>query len=210
MRSFDSAFSYPFLRKYQDGVMKHHYRGIECLRSPIDMAIQGRAIWDLKPGTIIEIGSHKGASALWMADMIDNYGYDTGLYSIDITTPDLSDDRITFVQGDVHDLGPAFDAHNLRNAPRPWFVLEDSAHTYDACTAALSFLATVMQKGDLLCMEDGLLVELGVGENYGGGPNRAITEFYEANPGVFEVDEELCDTFGQNATYAPNGYMWKT
>ncbi len=210
MRSFDSAFSYPFLRKYQDGVMKHHYRGIECLRSPIDMAIQGRAIWDLKPGTIIEIGSHKGASALWMADMIDNYGYDTGLYSIDITTPDLRDDRITFVQGDVHDLGPAFDAHNLRNAPRPWFVLEDSAHTYDACTAALSFLATVMQKGDLLCMEDGLLVELGVGDNYGGGPNRAIAEFYEANPGVFEVDEALCDTFGQNATYAPNGYMWKT
>ena len=40
MRSFKSAFSYPFLRKYQDGVMTYRYRGIECLRSPIDAAIQ--------------------------------------------------------------------------------------------------------------------------------------------------------------------------
>lgn len=210
MRPFDSAFTYTFLRKYQDGVMKHRYRGIECLRSPIDMAIQARAIWDLKPRTIIEIGSHQGGSALWMADMLDNYGFRTGLYSIDITPPDLRDDRITFIQGDVMNLGPAFKAHDLANAPRPWFVLEDSAHTYECCLAALEFLTPRLQAADLLVMEDGLLVELGVGDNYNGGPNRAIAEFMAAQPGVFEVDQALCDMFGPNATYAPNGYLRKT
>src|SRR6056297_412475 len=110
MRSFDSAFSYPFLRKYQDGVMKHHYRGIECLRSPIDMAIQGRAIWDLAPATIIEIGSHHGASAVWMADLVGNYGRsETQIFSIDRTVPELRDDRVTFVEGDVMDLGAGFE-----------------------------------------------------------------------------------------------------
>lgn len=210
MRSFKSAFDYPFLRKYQDGVMKYHYRGIECLRSPIDTAIQARAIWDLEPATIIEIGSHHGASALWMADLVGNYGRDTKIFSIDVKTPELTDDRITFAEGDVMNLGSAFDAHDIWTAPRPWFVLEDSAHTYPCCLAALRFLSQHMQKDEMLVMEDGLLVELGVGENYEGGPNRAITEFMESEPGVFKVDEYYCDMFGPNATYAPNGYLRKT
>ncbi|WP_272003874.1 CmcI family methyltransferase [Roseovarius sp. ZX-A-9] len=209
MRSFKSAFTKDFLRKYQDGVMKYQYRGIECLRSPIDMAIQGRAIWDNAPGTIIEIGSHHGASALWMADLVGNYGRSTPIYSIDVKVPALTDPRINFVTGDVMDLGAAFAAHGIFDAPRPWFVLEDSAHTYPCCLAALEFLGEHMQAGELLCMEDGLLDELGVSANYGGGPNRAIAEYMQTHPGVFEVDEALCDTFGVNATYAPNGYLRK-
>ena len=187
--------------------MQYRYRGIECLRSPLDMAIQARAIWDLKPKTIVEIGSHHGASALWMADLVQNYGFDTAIFSIDVRAPELKDRRIEFVEGDVMDLGPAFDRHDMGNMPRPWFVLEDSAHTHACCLAALEFLARHMASGDLLVMEDGLLVELGVGENYGGGPNRAIAEFMKGRPGVFAVEEQLCDMFGRNATYAPNGYL---
>ena len=210
MRSFNSAFSKDFLRKYQDGVMTHHYRGIECLRSPLDAAIQAHAIWEAKPKTIIEIGSHKGGGALWMADLVRNYGFDTKIYSIDITPPDLKDERVTFLEGDIMDLGAAFERAGLLEAPRPWYVLEDSAHTYACCLAALNYLGDQMQQDELLVMEDGLLVELGVGENYQGGPNRAIEEYMTSNPGVFEVDEALCDMFGQNATYAPNGYLRKT
>jgi len=211
MRSFESHFDYPFLRKYQDGVMTYRYKGIECLRSPIDMAIQGRAIWDLAPATIIEIGSHHGASAVWMADLVGNYGRpETQIFSIDRTVPELRDDRVTFVEGDVMDLGAGFEKAGIFDAPRPWWVLEDSAHTYPACSAALNFLSEHMRAGEMLVMEDGLLVELGVGENYEGGPNRAIEEFFEAKPGVFEVDEYYCDMFGPNATYAPNGYLRKT
>jgi len=211
MRSFKSAFTKKFLRSYQDGVMQYRYRGIECLRSPIDMAIQARAIWDMKPRTIIEIGSHAGASALWMADLMRNYGFDTPVYSIDIKPPEnVGDDGVTFIKGDVSNLAPTFEEHGLADAPRPWFVLEDSAHTYDCCLSALNFLSEQMKTGDLLVMEDGLLVELGVGESYGGGPNRAIAEFMKKDPGVFEVEHDLCDMYGKNATYAPNGYLRKT
>jgi cephalosporin hydroxylase len=211
MRSFASNFDYPFLRKYQDGVMKYRYKGVECLRSPIDMAIQSRAIWDLAPSTIIEIGSHHGGSAMWMADLVCNYGREeTRIFSIDRKVPELRDDRVSFVQGDVMDLVPAFEHAGIFDAPRPWWVLEDSAHTYPACLSALLFLSKHMHSGEMLVMEDGLLVELGVGESYEGGPNRAIEEFFEANPGVFEVDESYCDMFGPNATYAPNGYLRKT
>ena len=211
MRSFKSNFDYPFLRKYQDGVMAYQYKGIECLRSPIDAAIQARAIWDLEPATIIEIGSHHGASAIWMADTVNNYGRQTPIFSIDVKKPQVTDDRVTYIEGDVMDLGASFDAFDIWSAPRPWFVLEDSAHTYEACMAALEFLGQHMQKGEMLCMEDGIMTELkGVAENYGGGPSKAIEDYDAANPGVFEVDEFYCDMFGPNATYAPNGYMRKT
>lgn len=209
MRSFQSAFTPEFLRKYQDGVMRYRYRGIECLRSPIDMAIQARAIWDLAPRTIIEIGSHHGGSALWMADLLQSYGRDTRVHSIDIAPPALRDDRIAFLEGDVTQLGAVFEAHGLHAQPRPWFVLEDSAHTYGCCLAALEYLARHMAAGDLLVMEDGLLDELGVSAGYDGGPNRAIGEFMARHPGIFEIAEAYCDMFGKNATYAPNGYLWK-
>ncbi len=95
-------------------------------------------------------------------------------------------------------------------APRPWLVTEDSAHTYEACSAALRQLAEWMQPGDLLVMEDGVLDDLGLSERYDGGPNRALREFFSQHPDGFRVDRDLCDLFGKNATYAPNGWLWKT
>jgi cephalosporin hydroxylase len=210
-RSFKTAFPDDFLRDYQAGVMRYRYRGRRCLRSPIDMAIQARALWDLRPETVIEIGTHSGGGTLWLADTVQAYELDARVYSVDLEPPkDLYDDRIVFARGDVTDLGAVFAALDLMNAPHPWFVLEDSAHTRDGCRAALEFLSRHMAAGDLLVMEDGVLVELGFGERYHGGPNRAIEEFLEENPGIFSVDTALCDMFGPNATYAPNGYLRKS
>ena len=112
-----------------------------------------------------------------------------------------------FVEGDVLDLETVFAKYKLHDAPRPWLVTEDSAHTYEGCLAALKFLAGSMSSRDMLAMEDGNLVELGLGERYNGGPNRAIAEFFQENPGVFEVVEEYCDMYGPNVTYCPNGYL---
>ena len=210
-RGFDTAFPVPFLRPYQAGAMKYRYRGVPCLKSPIDMAICARAIWDLQPKTVIEIGCKAGGSALWMADMLHSYGLDTPIYGIDLAPPNRPpDDRITFLKGDVNDLETVFRENGLLSRPHPWFVTEDSAHTYEGCRAALDFLAPHMAPGDLLVMEDGVLDDLGMTERYNGGPNRAIAEFLAERPGVFEIETELCDMFGKNATYAPNGYLRKT
>lgn len=210
-RGFDTAFPVPFLRPYQAGAMKYRYRGVPCLKSPIDMAIYARAIWDLQPKTVIEIGCKAGGSALWMADMLQSYGLDTPIYGIDLAVPDRPpDDRINFLKGDVNNLQAALSENDLLACPHPWFISEDSAHTYEGCRAALHFLAPHMEPGDLLVMEDGVLDDLGMTERYNGGPNRAIAEFLAERPGVFKIVTELCDMFGKNATYAPNGYLRKT
>jgi cephalosporin hydroxylase len=88
-------------------------------------------------------------------------------------------------------------------------VVEDSAHTLEACTAALDFFGRHLLPGEYLVIEDGVLDDLGVTARYGGGPNAAIAEYLAAKPSVFEIAAGYCDMFGHNATYNPNGYLKK-
>lgn len=211
MRSFQTAFTGPMLKSYQAGVMSYSYKGVRCLKSPIDIAIYMRLIWDMKPQAIIEIGSHSGGSALLFADLLATFGCDnTPVISIDLNIPEgVKDNRIRFLEGSVLELGPLFGTENLASLPHPWFVTEDSAHSYDGCMAALGFFAEHMHTGDILVVEDGVLEDLGMGPKYDGGPNRAIADFLDAHPDSFEIATDLCDMFGQNATYNPNGYLRK-
>lgn len=211
LRSFQTAFTAPMLDGYQKGVMSYTYKGVRCLKSPIDIAIYMRLIWDLKPRTLIEIGSHSGGSALLLADLLAMSGCDdTPVISIDLNIPEgIEDSRIRFLQGSVLDLGPALEPEGLANLAHPWFVTEDSAHSYDGCMSALGFFAEHMQTGDILAIEDGVLEDLGLARKYQGGPNRAIADFLTARPESFQIETGLCDMFGQNATYNPNGYLRK-
>ena len=210
MRPFTTtAFTRPMLG-YQRGVMNYRYKEVRCLKSPLDIAIYMRLLWDLKPRLILEIGSHSGGSALLLADLADMLGLDARILSIDLEIPDgVQDPRITFLEGDVMALPPVLAAAGIEDIPHPWFVTEDSAHSYCGCMAALDVFATLMVPGDILAMEDGVLDDLGLSARYDGGPNRAIAEFLAARPDSFAVAEDLCDMFGTNATYNPNGYLRK-
>ena len=211
MRSFQTAFTRPMLDSYQKGVMSHTYKGIRCLKSPIDIAIYMQVVWALQPRTMIEIGSHSGGSALFFADILGNMRCaDTPVISIDLETPqDVEDDRIRFLQGDVLNLASLFATEGIDDLPHPWFVTEDSSHSYAGCMAALELFAERMEPGDILAIEDGVLEDLGMSAKYDGGPNRAISDFLARHPESFQVATELCDMFGINATYNPNGYLRK-
>ena len=47
------------------------------------MAIYTKLIWDLKPATLIEVGTLKGGSALWLADMLSAAGLAARVVSVD-------------------------------------------------------------------------------------------------------------------------------
>jgi cephalosporin hydroxylase len=206
MRSFKTAFDPTFLREYHRGVMNFQYRGIPCLKSPIDLAIYSRVIWDVRPGTIIEIGSNRGGGALWLADTASSYALPTRVISIDLEPPSLADPRIDFVKGDAAELRSVLTEDALSAFGRPLLVIDDSAHTYSVTHSVLTFFASHLRRGDFLIIEDGVLTDLGWTDLYDGGPNRAIGQFIAAD-GHFEVAEEYCNMFGQNATYNPNGYL---
>lgn len=107
--------------------------------------------------------------------------------------PELAVEDVTFLEGNVLDLDAVFDANELRDLPRPWLVIEDSAHTAEACRAALVFFARNLQPGEWIVMEDGILDDLGRAEQYEGGPNSVISKCFGEYPDIFLVLAEYCD-----------------
>lgn len=207
-RNFKTAFPTPFLEGYQAGTLKYSYKGIRCIKSPIDLALYLKMMWELRPATIIEIGSKEGGSALWFADMARNFDLESKVISIDLEPPSIDDNsNISFLRGDVHQLDRVLDEKLLRELDHPWLVIEDSAHSYSGCMAALNFFAAEMQANDVLIIEDGVLDDLGLSEQYQGGPNRALADYLNHHVDVFSILEEYCDFFGYNSTYNPNGFL---
>jgi cephalosporin hydroxylase len=207
-RDFATFFKPDQLGAYLDGTMSYRYRGVPCLKNPLDLAIYMTLLWDAKPRTIFEIGSRAGGSALLFSDIGRTYRLDAEIVSIDLDPPPLTLEGVLFCQGDVHELGAAFERNDLYSRSRPWLVVEDSAHTFSACSAALQFFARHLRSGEYLVIEDGVIDDLGTSERYGGGPNRAIAEFFRNEPDVFEISP-YCDMFGRNATFNPNAYLRK-
>ncbi|WP_297791997.1 CmcI family methyltransferase [uncultured Marinobacter sp.] len=207
---FSTCFTPEFLDGYQKGVMNYRYKGILCNKSPLDMAIYLHLLWNVRPATIIEIGYKKGGSAAWFADMGRVMGLDCRVVGVDLVIPEARlDDRVMLIEGDVERLDLCLTEDVLATLPRPWLVVEDSAHTYTGCIAALEFFGDRLLAGEYLIMEDGILDDLGMADKYQGGPNRAIEEYLKAKPDQFRVDRDCCDMFGRNATYNPNGYLVK-
>ena len=211
IRSFKTPFSRPQLGAYHHGVMQYHYRDVMCNKSPIDIALYLHLIHSAEPGSIIEIGTKHGGSAMMFRDVVRMYGFDTRIVTIDRMPPatDTRFDGIDFVQGNVLALEETFAAHGLFDLPRPWILSEDSAHTYEACMAVLTFAARHLQSGEHLVMEDSVLAELDLADRFDGGPSRALQTYFAQHPGVFEIDTTYCDMFGVNATTNPNGYLRK-
>lgn len=210
MRSFKTFFAPNQLEGYQRGVMSYRYRGVPCFKSPIDIAVYLQLLHDAAPKTLIEIGSKAGGSALLFSDFAKMLELDCGVTSLDLDVPERTFEGVSFFQGDVRNLKEAFDAHDLYSLPRPWLIVEDSAHSAEGCSAALSFFAPLLRSGEWLVVEDGVLEDLGLSKQYGGGPNEAIALFMEAHPDVFEIGVRYCDMFGLQATYNPNGYLMRT
>jgi cephalosporin hydroxylase len=209
-RDFHTALAPHNLQSIQVGLHRYSWKGIPMWKNPFDFAIYWLLVWYAKPRTIIEIGSKFGGSAIWFADMLQSYGVNDGkVVSIDINpVTTIIDPRIDFLYGDASNLGATLASEYLEHLPRPWLIIEDSSHIYEHCLAVLKFFHPRIRKGEFLVVEDGIIDDLGISGDYNGGPNRAVREFIAEHGQDYALATELCDFWGLNITWNPNGY-WK-
>jgi len=188
----------------------HHkvtYKGIKAIRCPFDYVIYQMIIGEVMPDLIIEVGSHQGGGAMYLADLMKVYGIDGEIHTIDITDSAVKNvssytNIKTFVNGaENYDL-------NLAANFRKILVIEDAAHTYQCSIEAMTKFADLVSVGSYLIVEDGIVNALGIENEFGGGPLKAIREFLPKHP-EFIVDRKWCDLFGKNATFNVNGYLKK-
>lgn len=174
------------------------------------MALYLQLLEKLRPATVIEIGSKEGGSALWFADVLSSLGLDARIMTVDINPPEHpGDPKIELIRGNADSLGSCMDPAFLSALKHPWLITEDSAHTYETSLNVLRFFDKYLREGDYIVIEDGIVNAL-PGDNYSrydNGPNRAVAAFLDETENRYAIDHSLCDFYGKNVTYNPNGWL---
>jgi cephalosporin hydroxylase len=202
-----SAIPRNSLASIQRGTMRYTWRGVLCNKNPFDLALYLMLLWQIKPATIIEIGSKEGGSALWLWQTCSAFHIKTRIISVDINQrARIKHPHITFLEGDGRNLCSTLSDEMMRTLRRPLLVIEDADHHYLTTLGVLRFMDGYLHPGEYILVEDGICDSFGNEHHYDGGPNRAIAEFLDGRSD-YEVDRHFCDFFGHNVTWNTNGYI---
>lgn len=169
------------------------WKGKPMLKTVYDMAILNMLIWDLKPQSIIEIGSGNGSSAEYMRDMAITFGLNTKVLSFDINPPTTKLDRVEFAYADCNEITSfTLLEDTLKALPRPLLIVED-AHVN--VRNVLGYFATfVTTTGDYFFVEDTETKQADIKDLMGLNIN-------------LRIDRKYTDYFGPNMTSATNGIL---
>jgi cephalosporin hydroxylase len=192
------------LKTVYQGHFQVTYRGISTLKSPFDFVLYQILLSSLMPDLIIEIGTHKGGGALYLADLMNNMNQGM-VHTIDIQPQAeelmLRHPRIKyFRQGwQNYELKESSNFNKI-------MVIDDASHEYGEVLGSLRKFSPVVSKNSYFIVEDGIINALGLESQFHGGPLKAIEEFLKNNK-EFVIDRKWCDFFGTNATFNVNGYL---
>ena len=200
-RIWQTALSPDAIQHFERNSQRCTYRGIPMVKNCFDLAIYPMLLWQIKPATIIEIGTFYGGSAAWLSDLTGSFGLDTHIYSIDVKgMPLLQPPRVTFMQGDGRGLASLLSPQFIDQLARPLLVIEDADHREPTTTAVLNFFHPILRSGEYIVVEDGMSAT---------GPVQALQIFFAAHGNEYEVDARWCDYFGTNVTWCVNGFLRK-
>ncbi|CDX14583.1 Cephalosporin hydroxylase family protein [Mesorhizobium sp. ORS 3324] len=183
------------------GALALTYKGLIHIKTPFDLALYTRLIWELQPRTIIELGSYQGGSGLWLADHVSMLCDKPGeVHSFDLHVNCVHENAkhplLTFHQVDLFD-ADSLDKILLARLPHPWLVIDD-AHVQ--VFSIFAHLRKFMYKGDYYIIEDVPIYA-----------NREIIDGFQLiEESGFFIDTYYTDAFGINVTCAPNAWLRKS
>lgn len=197
-----SIFPWTFpKRSTKVGALALTYKGLINIKTPFDLALYTRLIWELQPRTIIELGSYQGGSALWFADQMSLLCEKPGeVHSFDLHINCIHQDakhpHVTFHKADLLDV-ETLDKGFLNELPHPWLVIDD-AHVQ--VFEVFAYLSQLTINGDYYVIED---VTIDVTKDI-------IDGLQLVEQSGYLVDTYYTDAFGSNLTCAPNAWLRKS
>lgn len=183
------------------------WMGHPILKCPLDLWLYQELIHKLRPEVIIETGTAFGASAHFLATMMDLVG--TGR----VITIDVEDrpgrpthPRVTYLTGSSVAPEMVARVRDMVGTASPVMVLLDSDHSRDHVRAELEAYSPLVTRGSYLVVEDTNLNGHPVDPEYGPGPMEAMKDFLAANRS-FAHDTSLDKFF---LTFNPGGYLLRS
>jgi len=158
-------------------------------KTTFDLVLYWMIIQEVKPDTIIELGSGLGGSAVWLADIALALGLNTHVYSYDINKPNITHERVTFIEYDLTIINKETKIPCWENFSGRKIVIED-AHV-NLSNILYSF-DTILNKDDYLIIEDSDTKQEG------------IAGFADEKKPKYKLDKYFLDFFGTNITCSQN------
>jgi cephalosporin hydroxylase len=179
--------------------------GYEMFKCPLDLWIYQEIITKQRPGVIVETGTHRGGSALYLATLCDLLGHGR-VITIDIDTSWNSrlpqHPRITYLTGSSVDPAMVAHIHGLA-ADTPVLVILDSDHRCDHVLAELRAYRSLIAPGGYMIVEDTNVNGHPAYPGFGPGPWEAVAAFLHED-GDFYSDRS-CERFLM--TMNPMGFL---
>jgi cephalosporin hydroxylase len=185
----------------------HHgetYKGIGLAKFPQDLWSYEKLIHLSNPEVIVEIGINKGGFTRWLYDRLvlaslENAGTQRTIIGIDldIATAEAnlsplqsmknSEVSIALVKCDLLDEDSVISTVQQVSdmiGDRSALIIEDSGHTYETTSSALSAFSGLLKPGEWFIVEDTCvdIAELRESPEWPTGVLIAVNEFLEANP----------------------------
>jgi cephalosporin hydroxylase len=186
-----------------DAWTQARWLGAQALKNPLDLWVYQEIVFETRPELIVETGTYRGGSALYLASLCDLIGSGE-IVSIDVEP--IRDDypehpRITYFGGrSSTDPGVVEDVRT-RAAGKRILVILDSDHSQRHVEHELAAYAPIVPVGCYLIVEDSNIGR--IRKDLMPGPLEAIETFL-ATTDQFEIDrsrEKFLITFN------PSGYL---
>lgn len=184
------------------------FMGVTIFQNPADMWVLQEIIFDIKPDLIIETGSARGGSALYMMVLLDAMAR-CGLKQGKVISIDIQEEKrpghphLTYASG-VSSTDERLVAKIKRGivSKDKVLVILDSDHTEEHVLREMELYAPLVSKGSYMIVND---TNVTIGDS-GKGAGTAVESFLSkaGNSSAFRV-EEKCQKFG--LTFNPNGYL---
>ena len=180
------------------------YRGVRTYKCPTDMWVYMELIDQLEPGLVIETGTYRGGSALYIADRLETIGAGN-VVTVDVNEPPKPPQhpRLTYLTGSSTDPEIVDKIAGMIPEGSPVLVILDSDHSRDHVAAELAAYAPLVPIGSYLIVEDTNVNGHPAAPDFGPGPMEAMWDFMATDPG-FEVDAH-CERYF--LTQNPSGFL---
>ena len=165
------------------------WKEIDLCKTNFDLVIYSMILQEVKPDTIIELGSGLGGSAIWFADTASALGLKTHIYSYDINKPSINHKNVTFIEYDLNNM-------NKQNLPpcselfKGKKILIEDAHVN--LKNILNLFDTILKEDDYLMIEDS------------DKKHDVISKFLIERESKYRLDQFFLDFFGRNVTCCSN------
>lgn len=206
-QEFVDAFHRLYYEKEESTWKNTSWLGVPIQKCPLDCWIYQEILTELRPHMIVETGTNRGGSALFLASLCDLLGAGH-VITIDIEQFENrpTHPRITYLVGSSTDPAVVAEVHQRVAGASPVMVILDSDHSEAHVARELDLYSPLVTESSYLIVEDTNINGHPVLPTSGPGPMESVETFVRKNPS-FVVDRTREKFF---MTFNPSGHLRRT